>query len=878
MLARAVRAGPGARSVIIRGAEGIGKTAVWRRGIDEHREAGHRILMTRTCEDELHAPMTGLIDLLEDADPHGAPLVADADVFERGRAVEQTLRRLANDAPVVVAIDDLQWLDTISLRSLRYALRRLDTAAVSVLATERSAGERIAIVPVDRSEELVLGPLSRRDLSTAIRAAVGALPQPVLDRVHELSDGNPLFAIELARAWQGSDGVLTATPPTLRATLAARIGDVTPAQLTVLRTAAALGPATLATLATACDDPGAGCLIADALADELLICGEDGLIRFAHPLLASVILDGTNPVDRMALHAKLATVVDDPDGRARHLALSCSGGDASVAAELEAAAERAARLGAIAVAAEFAGHSVRVTPDGDVDARARRTLTTATYRAASGEPARALAMTDELLDTLPGGPARIEATTLRVFLDIDDGEQFLARALADAGDDQRWRGRLLELRGWLVGTYRGRLEDAIELGAEALRIAVAEGDEELEMVASATLTTSSVQAGRPIAGLMEQALELAERLEPPRLGRWPQLFRARQAMWGGQLEEARQLFEEMRHVFSRRGIEFQRPYRLSDLAWVEVVAGNLDAAVELTDDALVAARDAGNRQAVAWHGYAAALAYAHLGRRTDAERVADELRRWAEDHDQPPRRMMAHHVVGVAALASGDVSAAVTELATAVALADHLGYRHPGFIPVLPDAIEAHALAGEDAVCQRLADDLDAQAAALRLPWVDAAARRGRGLALLVAGDQQAAPELSTAMAEFAALGYRLDAARTEVLVGRALRRAGMRTAAATTLEGAQAQLGAMHAAPWAAQAAAELERVAPGRAEGTLTTTESRIADLVAQGRRNREIAGELLISLATVEAHLTRIYRKLGVRSRTELVGRIRPDAPPR
>ena len=130
-------------------------------------------------------------------------------------------------------------------------------------------------------------------------------------------------------------------------------------------------------------------------------------------------------------------------------------------------------------------------------------------------------MTDELLDTLPGGPARIEATTLRALLDIDDGEQVLARALADAGDDQRWRGRLLELRKGLVGTYRGRLEDAIELGAEALRIAVAEGDEELEMVASATLTTSSLQAGRPIAGLMEQALELAERLEPPRLGRWP---------------------------------------------------------------------------------------------------------------------------------------------------------------------------------------------------------------------------------------------------------------------------------------------------------------------------------------------------------------------
>ena len=135
-------------------------------------------------------------------------------------------------------------------------------------------------------------------------------------------------------------------PATLRATLASRMGAVTADRLTVLRTAAALGPATLVALSTACEHPSAGSLIADALAEELLICGEDGLVRFAHPLLASVILDGTNPVERMALHARLAGVVTDPDSRARHLALSCSGHDASVAEELEAAAGRAARWGA----------------------------------------------------------------------------------------------------------------------------------------------------------------------------------------------------------------------------------------------------------------------------------------------------------------------------------------------------------------------------------------------------------------------------------------------------------------------------------------------------------------------------------------------------
>ena len=278
-------------------------------------------------------------------------------------------------------------------------------------------------------------------------------------------------------------------------------------------------------------------------------------------------------------------------------------------------------------------------------------------------------------------------------------------------------------------------------------------------------------------------------------------------MWGGELDEARRRFEAMRHVFSRRGIEFQRPYRLSDLALVEVLAGNLAAAVDLADDALVAARDAGNSQAVAWHGYPAGLAYAHLGRTEDAERVAGELARWADEHDQPPRQLMAHHLTGVAALARGAASQAAQELTTAVELADRLGYRHPGFIPVLPDAVEAHALAGDADACQRSSDQLTEQAAALRLPWVDAAARRGRGLVLLIAGDQLASVELGAAAVAFDALGYRLDAARTQLLVGRALRRAGQRSAAEGALDDARAQLSAMRAVPWVEQADAERER-----------------------------------------------------------------------
>ena len=215
------------------------------------------------------------------------------------------------------------------------------------------------------------------------------------------------------------------------------------------------------------------------------------------------------------------------------------------------------------------------------------------------------------------------------------------------------------------------------------------------------------------------------------------------------------------------------------------------------------------------------------------------------------------------------------ELSAAVSLAATLGYRHPGYMALLPDAIEASALAGDVASCEQLATELDDQAAALGAPWVDAAAGRGRGLLALAAGHADAADALAGAAATFDTLGYRLDAARSVLLQGRALRRAGRRNDAGAVLADAKARFARMGAKPWGHQAGAELELVAPARLSGELTATEVRVADLVALGRRNREIAGELFMSVATVEAHLTRIYRKLGVRSRTELSRQVRPDS---
>ncbi len=592
------------------------------------------------------------------------------------------------------------------------------------------------------------------------------------------------------------------------------------------------------------------------------------LVRSSHPLLGSVALGDMDPEARRALHGRLAEVVTDPDDRARHLALASVDPDASRAAELEEAANRAGRRGAPRVAAELAAHSVRLTPIDDRAALARRAVAEILHRAAAGETGRAIAMVDAIVAGLPPGPERFAALALRVGIDFGSAEEVLAQAQDEADADELVRGRILDLLGYMTYMYRGQLNRARELEAEALAIARRHGDAELEMLASATLAVITLLRGDPHPELLDRALELGRQVQNPRLGRWPDVERARQCLWAGQLGEAREVFTALQTMAARSGIEFQRPFRALDMAFVEIAAGRLTAAAELVDDGLESSLDSGNASMAVWLRYPDGLVHAHLG--SDEARIRHgiaEMRAWGSAHGEHTRILMARHVAGVLALAKGDGQSASAELLEGVALGRQLGFAHPGVMAVLPDAIEAAAAVGDTDLAGDLAAELEAQATALRLPWVDAAACRGRGLAMVVAGEADGPGLLAQAAAAFDELGYQLDAARAWWWHGRALQRAGRRRRAADVLAEARDRFAAMGATPWVEQAAVELERVAPGRATGVLTEDEARIAALVAEGRRNREIAADLYVSVATVEAHLTRIYRKLGVRSRTEL-----------
>lgn len=199
---------------------------------------------------------------------------------------------------------------------------------------------------------------------------------------------------------------------------------------------------------------------------------------------------------------------------------------------------------------------------------------------------------------------------------------------------------------------------------------------------------------------------------------------------------------------------------------------------------------------------------------------------------------------------------------------EQMGFAHPGALPILPDAIEALAGTGDTELAEAFRERLERQSAALDSAWAQAALARSHGTLLVARGDPEAAVALlEEGVSTFDRLGYRPAAARAVLALGRAQARSGHRTLAADTLADARIRFAEIGAAHWEARTVEELERAAPGRVAGVLTPAEARIAALVARGLKNREIGTALYMSVATVEAHLTRIYRKLAIRSRTEL-----------
>ncbi len=855
----------GPATLVVRGEAGIGKSTLWQYGLSAAAGRGLAVRSVRAVRAP-HGEQVGLDDLFGPDDSGGTGArTSSVPSFDRGRRTRELLRRLSAPEPVLVGVDDQQWLDAGSANALRFAFDRLTDERVGLIVTT-SAGPDDEVVVVDgrHAQQLELGPLPVDVLRQVLARSLPAVTRPELVRAHEVSNGNPTAALQLIRSWSRERrGVPAVTDDHA---LAQEVRDLPADVAAVVRALAVAGPSPVGVIAAAAAVADFDRAVRAAIGTGVVRVGDDLTMRFTHTLYANAVRGSINPFDRAAISGRLAAVVTSAEDAARHLAAATLLPDEDVAARLEQVAERCAQRGRSDEAAGLAAHSARLTPPELADVAARRGLREVQHRAAAGETARAMALADRLVARLGPGSRRAEAVTLRVFLDFADSERFLRQALGDAGSDPVLRARTLDLLGWQLGLYRGRLVDGIAASTAALALARELDDVEITCVAGATLAEELTLHGRPSDGMFADAVRGGTELRPFPLGRWPRVFRARAWLWAGRLDAARQEFLRLQKEAVLLGSEFQRPYRLCDLALLAAYAGDLDGATRYAENGMAAARDAGNEHAVIWLAHPLGLAAALRGRAGQAEWTAGLLDDWGETNDEPPRHTMADEIRGNLAAGAGDWTAALRYFTAMADRLDAMGYAHPGARPGLPRAIEAAAMVGDRDACARLTERLREQARALRVPLVDAHLAAAQGQLALLDGERDQAVEcLESAVASYG--GYRMDAARAGLALARACLRSGRRTRARESAQAARAIFAAAAAPGWVAMADELLRRAGASRAEDTLTRTESQISALVAGGRSNREIAAELFVSVSTVEAHLTRIYRKLGLRRRTEL-----------
>jgi DNA-binding CsgD family transcriptional regulator len=615
--------------------------------------------------------------------------------------------------------------------------------------------------------------------------------------------------------------------------------------------------------------------------EEALTAGalelEGERIRFAHPLLGSTAYARATPSRRRRLHRELAEVVDNPEERVLHLALGSKGPDRAVATALEEAAAKASARGAPEAAADLADRAFALTPAADAGDRVRRRLLAADYLFAAGDGEGARAVLGELIGTLPAGRERAEALQRRAWITPDVGEAIglAEQALDEAGDDAALRAeihvkliRLMSIGG------RGEAVVRRHLGAG---VALAERSCDADVLVRALGEQIRRRAfwghgfDREAAS---RALKLSPRAEKVTA------YESAERSVGSVLalldegEEARPLLEgALQRAVDAGEIESEIGV-LIHLAELEIRGERWRLADDYIGRALELERLSGLPDLAYVLGVRALVA-ALLGQAEEARLAGEEGSSLARETGQKLFLLMNDHALGLLDLSLGNAEAAGLRLEPLPGWLRQMGIRDPTLFPVLPEAIEALVGAGLLDRAREFVEQLEGEGRRLDRPRALAAAARGRALLAETAGRPAEALEwVERSLAEADRLGSAFERARTLLVEGRIHRRERKKGKAKAALEQARRRFEELEAVLWVERTDEELGRVGlRPRAPAGLTPTERKVAELVAAGRTNREVAAELFLSVKTVEAYLTRIYREQGVRSRTELA-RVFPE----
>ena len=885
------RVAHGPAGLVLSGAAGMGKTLVWSDAIGVARSTGRRVISTRPAEVDAGVAFAGLRDLIGEAAPDVlavlpapqrralavvllleelGPEPVDPGVVSA--SVVSVLRVLRDGGSLVVAVDDMQWFDEPSRGALAFALRRMNEGErVGLLATSRPGGDAFAALagglPRDSVERVELGPISVAALHRIVVDRMDVtLRRPTLMRLHEMSGGNPLYALEIVRGL-GDDAEL-ALPDDLSALLRARLAVLSPRAGQVALTAAALSRPTrmlLERIEGDVDDE-----LDEAAAAEIVELNGD-LVRFTHPLLASVHYTAASPARRRAVHARIAGCGLEIEERARHLALATREPDDDVAAVLDDAVTVARRRAALGTAADLARCAVAMTPPG-APARHRRVLAAVdlAYSSGDSEGAARLAGMALAADLAPGERAELLLALGRVEHERnpDAAGAALRAALDLAGSDLRLTVELL-VQLAAVEYILGRRREALELAEGAEPIAEQVGDSALlALVVGAVAFFEGDLTGEIQSARFERAIALEEEAGTHTGEDSAAYDYGQELLDAWELEPARAIFQRLVATARADGHGTLAQY-LDNLAFVELCAGNLAAAWTLAHEAVDLATQIGRTTTEVYALFRLGWIEGLRGN-VDAARVACERSlRLAAD---------ANGFTRGARLSLGYLESSLEHYDTAWAYLDPSNPATgelPPERPVVhvPEMVEVLAALGRtDEARAKLAPFAD-RAAQLRRRWALARVAHCRGLILAADADLGTAEgALEDAVAQAVDNGWPVPLGRALLSLGSVQRRRRHKADARRSLERAVALFDEAGTVTWRDRARRELGRIG-GRsapAGDDLSPTEREVARLVAVGCSNKQVAHDLHLSVKTVEWNLSKIYRKVGVRSRAELIAR--------
>ena len=899
-------------AVVFAGQAGIGKTTVWAQVFERAAQRGLRVLSCRTAEAEAKLAFASLADLLEPVADSILPLLPEPQrtaldvallrTSPRGAlpsaravamAVLAALRLLALTSPLVLAVDDLQWLDRASAEAIAFALRRVGNWRVGVVATLRAQDHaaydplRLDAAFTGRIKRVQLGPLSLSALHHVIRSHLGhVLPRPALRRITEDSGGNPFFALELARAFIEAGGPLRPgdplpLPETLSGLVSHRLERLPAQARELLLIAAAMAAPTVDLVREAAGGLDERSLRRAEQARVIEI--SERHIRFTHPLLASSVYSSASPQMRRETHRRLAAVIASPEERARHLALGAEHPDEEVALALDEASLVARRRGAPDAAGELQELAAALTPRHDVRESRRRRTCAAEHFFHAGDRAHARLLLEGVLAEPAVGAERAKA--LHLLGQIRGHQDSFAAAVAHLEEalvhaDGPGVSVPIRLDLAFATLSVGDLLRALGVAREALADAERLGERGLIADAICAVVMGELLAGsRSDCAALKRALELEDRTRAGQLLLRPTSLAGMIAVYEGRLSEADALLREQCNWARERGEESELPFLLFHLANIECWRADFATAARYAEEAIMLSLQSSSETMLLfgtlWRAAARLGCGDVAGARTDMKesRALIDKTGWMQGE-----RFLRTNEAALD-LSLGDAVAVERTLAPLIAAveATGLGREFPeeadfgGLYTMrfLPDAVEALIELEQVSRAAALLELFAHRAEQLKRDWAIAGVVRCRSLLAAARGNLDAGiAAAEDAVGRWRELEMPIELGRALLVLGRVRRRRGERRLARGALMEAVAIFRDRGAKLWAERATEELHRIPIRRgAANDLTPTEEQVAALAGAGRTNREVARALFMSPKTVEANLTRIYSKLGLRSRAEL-----------